>query len=191
MFHYVPFGTSFPMLSYILKRTKILIKLPGNQFENNYALIPKKITAVDKATIDTSSIIIVPTIAPGIIIEFGDIIAGIIEVAITAYKEKWNHSEQIKIILLDDFITGNCETVWSLDTIIPVLLTWEDLVYKYVFVWDGFVSSVWDVKLLLLGTTKNMIMHVIIIIICGKLTDHLFLSVHLLFLFQRHLQQTQ
>lgn len=122
--------------------------------------IPIKITAVDKATIDTSSTIIVPPIAPNIVIEFEGIMVEITEVAITACREKWNHSEQsIKNLLDDDFITGNCETVLSLDTMIPVLLTWsevEDLVYKYVFVWDGFVSSVWDIKsLLLLGTTKT------------------------------------
>ena len=55
---------------------------------------------MDKTTIDTSSIIIVPPIAPNIIIEFGDIMMiglGIIvcnEVAITVCREKWNHSEQ-------------------------------------------------------------------------------------------------
>ena len=52
-----------------------------------YSLIPIKITVMDNAAIDTSSII-VPPIEPGIIIEFGDILVGIIEVAITACREK-------------------------------------------------------------------------------------------------------
>lgn len=55
-------------------------------------IIPIKKIAVDKATIDTSiSIIIVPPIAPGIIIGFWDGMVGIIvcnEVAITACREK-------------------------------------------------------------------------------------------------------